>query len=70
MYFRRYCNGYSIKKGKKIYLTKGNTELNKILLGLGWDINSSDSSYDFDLDVSIFMVGKSGKVKRDEDFIF
>ncbi|MGL4914118.1 MAG: TerD family protein [Romboutsia sp.] len=62
--------GIVLKKGQKIDLTKGNPGLSKILLGLGWDINSFDNGNDFDLDVSIFMVGKSGKVERDEDFIF
>lgn len=62
--------GIVLKKGQKIDLTKGNPSLNKILLGLGWDTNSFDSGHDYDLDVSIFMVGKSGKVERDEDFIF
>lgn len=62
--------GIVLKKGQKIDLTKGNPSLNKILLGLGWDTNSFDSGHEFDLDVSIFLVGKSGKVERDEDFIF
>lgn len=60
----------TLKKGQKIDLTKGNPGLKKLKLGLGWDTNSFDSGYDYDLDVSIFMVGKSGKVERDEDFIF
>ena len=62
--------GITLKKGEKINLTKGNPGLKNIKLGLGWDINSFDSGYDYDLDVSIFMVGESGKVERDEDFIF
>lgn len=60
----------TLKKGQKIDLTKGNPSLKNLKLGLGWDINSFDSGYDYDLDVSIFMVGKSGRVERDEDFIF
>lgn len=60
----------TLKKGQKIDLTKGNPSLRNLKLGLGWDINSFDSGYDYDLDVSIFMVGKSGRVERDEDFIF
>lgn len=60
----------TLKKGQKIDLTKGNPGLKNIKLGLGWDTNSFDSGYDYDLDVSVFMVGKSGKVERDEDFIF
>lgn len=60
----------SLRKGQKIDLTKGNPSLKNLKLGLGWDTNSFDSNYDYDLDVSVFMVGKSGRVERDEDFIF
>lgn len=60
----------TLKKGQKIDLTKGNPGLRKLKLGLGWDTNSFDSGYDYDLDVSIFMIGESQKVERDEDFIF
>ncbi|MBU5334811.1 TerD family protein [Intestinibacter bartlettii] len=59
-----------LKKGQKINLTKGNPGLKHIRLGLGWDTNMFDGGSDFDLDVSLFMVGKSGKVEQDEDFIF
>ena len=59
-----------LKKGQKIDLTKGNQGLKHIRLGLGWDTNMFDGGDDFDLDVSLFMVGKSGKVEQDEDFIF
>lgn len=62
--------GITLKKGEKINLTKGNPGLKNIKLGLGWDINSFDSGYDYDLDVSIFMVGESSRVERDEDFVF
>ena len=57
-----------LKKGQKIDLTKGNPGLKHIRLGLGWDTNMFDGGDDFDLDVSLFMVGKSGKVEQDEDF--
>ena len=59
-----------LKKGQKIDLTKGNPGLKHIRLVLGWDTNMFDGGDDFDLDVSLFMVGKSGKVEQDEDFIF
>ncbi|KYH28199.1 TerD family protein [Clostridium colicanis] len=59
-----------LKKGQKIDLTKGNPSLTKITVGLGWDTNAYDGGYDFDLDASVFMVGKSGRVENDEDFIF
>lgn len=60
----------NLKKGQKIDLTKGNPSLKHVRLGLGWDTNVFDGGADFDLDVSLFMVGKSGKVEYDEDFIF
>ena len=50
-----------LKKGQKIDLTKGNPGLKHIRLGLGWDTNMFDGGDDFDLDVSLFMVGKSVK---------
>ena len=59
-----------LKKGQKIDLTKGNPGLKHIRLGLGWDTNSFDSGYDYDLDVSVFLVGESQRVEKDEDFIF
>ena len=60
----------TLSKGQKVSLTKGNPGLKHIRLGLGWDTNMFDGGDDFDLDVSLFMVGKSGKVEQDEDFIF
>ena len=59
-----------LKKGQKIDLTKGNPGLKHIRLGFGGDTHLYDGGDDFDLDVSLFMVGKSGKVEQDEDFIF
>ena len=60
----------NLKKGQKIDLRKSNPGLSTIRVGLGWDTNMFDGGDDFDLDVSLFMVGKSGKVEQDEDFIF
>ena len=60
----------TLSKGQKVSLTKGNPGLKHIVVGLGWDTNMFDGGDDFDLDVSLFMVGKSGKVEQDEDFIF
>lgn len=57
-----------------IHLEKGqNTKLNLDIfhVGLGWDVNEDESSeYDFDLDVSAFMIGKNGKVPKDEYLVF
>lgn len=60
----------NLTKGQKIDITKGNAGLNKILIGLGWDVNKYDGEADFDLDASAFILDASGKVKNDSDFIF
>ncbi len=60
----------NLVKGQKTDLTKGNPNLSKILVGLGWDVKKYDGGYDFDLDASAFLVGVNGKVRRDEDFVF
>lgn len=60
----------SLKKGQKVDLTKSNPGLKEILVGLGWDTNRYDGGEDFDLDTSIFLLGASGKVNSDDDFVF
>ncbi|MBR2214673.1 MAG: TerD family protein [Selenomonadaceae bacterium] len=60
----------SLTKGQKVDLTKGNPNLSKIVVGLGWDTNKYDGGYDFDLDAAAFLLGANGKVTKDEDFVF
>jgi tellurium resistance protein TerD len=60
----------NLTKGQKIDLTKTNAGLKNIIVGLGWDVNKYDGDSDFDLDASAFILGASGKVRKDEDFIF
>ena len=60
----------SLKKGQKVDLTKTNPGLKNILIGLGWDTNKYDGGKDFDLDASVFLLGASGKVASDDDFVF
>lgn len=66
----------SLAKGQKISLEKVAADagiqggLNKILVGLGWDIKKFDGGADFDLDASVFMCDGSGKVTKDTNFIF
>ena len=60
----------NLVKGQKTDLTKGNPNLSKILVGLGWDVKKYDGGYDFDLDASAFLTGANGKVASDADFIF
>ena len=56
-----------LSKGQRVSLDKG---LQQVLIGLGWDTNNYDGSADFDLDASAFMLGATGRVRCDEDFIF
>ena len=57
----------NLSTGQRVSLDKSMT---MALVGLGWDPNRYDGGYDFDLDASAFLLGKNGKVLRDEDFIF
>ncbi|MBQ7568080.1 TerD family protein [bacterium] len=60
----------NLSKGQKVDLTKKNPGLKKVLIGLGWDVNESDSGADFDLDASAFMLGANGKCPTEREFIF
>ena len=60
----------SLNKGGRIDLSKEAPSLEKVALGLGWDVNESDTGIEFDLDVSLFMIGKDGKLPQDNYFIF
>ena len=58
----------NISKGAKINLSKETPGLKKIMVGLGWDVNT-DYGEDFDLDASVFMLDSNGKSKP-EWFIY
>ena len=66
----------NLSKGAKVSLAKVAADagiqggLNKIMVGLGWDVNKYDGGAQFDLDASVFMVGASGKVEKETNFIF
>ena len=60
----------SLKKGQKVDLTKTNPGLVSVIVGLGWDTNKYDGGAAFDLDAAAFLVGPTGKVSSDNDFIF
>lgn len=57
----------NLSKGQRVNLDKS---LKMAMIGLGWDTNQYDGGADFDLDASVFMLGKNGKVRSDDDFIF
>ena len=60
----------SLKKGERVSLEKVAPGLEAVLVGLGWNINKTDSGSDFDLDVSVFMLGSNEKIVSDKHFIF
>ena len=57
-------------KGQKADVTKGAPGLNRLIVGLGWDVNVFDSGSDFDLDASAFLLGADGAAGADEDLVF
>ncbi|WP_267387284.1 TerD family protein [Sphingomonas sp. GC_Shp_3] len=59
----------SLTKGGNVSLSKEVPGLTAVSVGLGWDTRMTDGS-DFDLDASVFLLGGSGKVGSDEDFVF
>jgi tellurium resistance protein TerD len=59
----------SLNKGGNVSLTKEAPGLTAVLVGLGWDARTT-SGADFDLDASALMVGTSGKILSDANFIF
>ena len=60
----------NLSKGQKVSLTKENPGLKKVVVGLGWDVNQFDTGGAFDLDAEAFLLGDSGKVTKQEDFVF
>lgn len=59
-----------LKKGQKANLTKDNPGLNKLTVGLGWDVNAYDSGDQYDLDAEVFLTLENGKCPDDSAFIF
>lgn len=63
--------GVSLSKGGNVSLSKEDPNLDEIVVGLGWDVRSTDGA-EFDLDASAFLLNSSGKTRsRDAaDFCF
>lgn len=59
----------SLSKGGNVSLTKEAPGLTAIVVGLGWEERTT-SGADFDLDASALIVGTSGKILSDANFIF
>ncbi|HYW14664.1 MAG TPA: TerD family protein [Allosphingosinicella sp.] len=59
----------SLSKGANVNLSKEAPGLTTVRVGLGWDTRVTDGT-EFDLDCSVFVLGESGKVRNDQDFIY
>lgn len=57
----------SLSKGQRVLL---DSSMRLALIGLGWDTNQYAGDADFDLDASAFLLGASGLVSNESDFVF
>ena len=55
----------SLRKGQKADLTKGNSDLSRLLISLDWQ-----ADYSIELDTSAFLLSSNGRVATDSDFVF
>lgn len=62
--------GISLTKGQRVSLEKVSPGLEAVFVGLGWDVNQSDTGNDFDLDASVFLLGEDEKLVSDSHLIF
>ncbi len=60
----------SLVKGQNTPLTGDNPGLERILVGLGWDMNPDPNMPDLDLDICAFVTGADGICKSAEEFVF
>lgn len=59
----------SLSKGGNVSLSKEAPGLTAIVIGLGWDVRTTDGQ-DFDLDASALLCNESDKVISDSHFVF
>ena len=62
--------GISLQKGQRVNLEKVSPGLEAVIIGLGWDVNVTDSGGEFDLDASVFLLGANEKIVSENHFIF
>lgn len=55
--------------GDDVNLTAKDPTIHKMLVGVGWSLDVFNAEA-LDLDVSLFMLDKTGKTRVDEDFVF
>ncbi len=62
------ANPLSMQKGESLSLPQLTAALDRLQIGLGWDV--SEANPPFDLDASVFLLTQQGKVRGEQDFIF
>lgn len=62
-------NDNKLVKGDEVNLLEKDPTMQRVLIGLGWDLNAFDSD-PLDLDVSCFLLDKHEKTRVNEDFVF
>jgi len=62
--------GISLQKGQRVSLEKVSPGLEAVFVGLGWDVNQTDTGSDFDLDTSVFLLGNDEKLISDNHLVF
>lgn len=66
--------GVSLKKGQKVDLTKDNSNLKRVMVGLGWDEVKrglfKGSVQDIDCDAIAFLLDKNGNIAQKSDVVF
>ncbi len=60
----------NLSKGQRISLEKASPGLKQVFIGLGWDVNVTDTGGDFDIDASLFLIDATEKLISDKHFIF
>ncbi len=60
----------TLTKGERVSLDKVAPGLSEVFVGLGWDVKTTDTGCDFDLDSSAFLLGTNEKILSDAHFIF
>lgn len=64
----------NLQKGQKVDLTKGNSGLSKLMVGLGWDAIKKGffgfGGKDVDCDASAIMLDANGKLARKEHVVY
>lgn len=60
----------SLVKDPGIDLTKPTNSLSQISVILGWDTDSYQGDFDFDLDAEAFLLNSNGRVRNGKDLVF